>query len=74
MRIYTPFTPYEWNIIKQGLEKEVLKKIKFTLTPKSCLEGKSIILLNSEYLTFEDVFNILMGLFYKIKETVNNYK
>ena len=74
IRIYTPFTPYEWNIIKQGLEKDILKKLKFTVAPKSCTEGKSIILINSEYLTFDEIFNILTGLFYYIKETANNYQ
>ena len=74
IRIYTPFTPYEWNIIRQGLEKDILKKLKFTVAPKSCTEGKSIILINNEYLTFEEIFNILTGLFYYIKETANNYQ
>ena len=74
IRIYSPFTPYEWNIIKQGLEKDILKKLKFTVAPKSCTEGKSIILINNEYLTFEEIFNILTDLFYYIKETANKYQ
>ena len=74
IRIYTPFTSYEWNILRQGLEKDILKKLKFTVAPKTCAEGKSIILINNEYLTFEEIFNILTGLFYYIKETVNNYQ
>ena len=74
IRIYTPFVQYEWNIIKQGLDKEIARKLKFTLAPKSCADGKSIILVNNEYLTFEEIFNILTGLFYYIKETVNKYQ
>lgn len=74
IRIYTPFTPYEWNIIKQGLDKEILRKLKFTVAPKTCIDGKSIILINNEYLTFEEIFNILTGLFYYIKETANKYQ
>ena len=73
IRVYTPFTPYEWNIIKQGLDKNIIKKVKFTTAPKSCTEGKSIILINNEYLTFEELFEVLTGLFYYIKETANKY-
>ncbi len=73
VRIYTPFTPYEWNIIRHGLDKDIAKKVKFTSAPKSCTDGKSIILVNIEYLTFEELFGILTSLFYYIKETANNY-
>ena len=73
IRIYTPFIPFEWNIIKQGLQKDIAKKLKFTVAPKTCTEGKSIILVNNEYLSFEELFEILTGLFYYIKETANNY-
>ena len=74
IRIYTPFTPYEWNIIKQGLDKDISKKIKFTVAPKSSTDAKSIMLINNEYLSFEEIFNILTGLFYYIKETANKYE
>ena len=73
IRIYTPFMPLEWNIIKQNLDKEIIKKVKFTTAPKSCADGKSIILMNTNYLAFDDIFNILTGLLYHIKETANNY-
>ena len=73
IRIYTPFTPYEWNILRQGLDKDIVRKLKFTVAPKSCTDGKSIILLNIEYLTFEEIFNILTGLCYYIKDTANKY-
>ena len=73
IRIYTPFTQYEWNIIRQGLDKDILRKLKFTPAPKSSTDAKSIILLNTNYLTFEDIFDTLTGLFYYIKETANKY-
>ncbi len=73
IRIYTPFMPLEWNIIKQNLDKEIIKKVKFTTAPKSCADGKSIILMNTNYLAFDDIFNILTGLLYHIKETASNY-
>ena len=73
IRIYSPFTPYEWNIIKNGLEKNIAKKFTFTVAPKTCTDGKSIILLNTDYMSFENIFYNLTGLFYYIKETANKY-
>lgn len=74
IRVYSPFTPYEWNIIKQGLDKTILRRVKFTVAPKTCEDGKSILLVNNQNLTFEEMFNILSGLFYYIKETRNKYQ
>lgn len=74
IRVYSPFTPYEWNIIKQGLDKTILRRVKFTVAPKTCDDGKSILLVNNQNLTFEEMFNILSGLFYYIKETINKYQ
>ena len=71
IRIYSPFAPYEWNLIKQNADKEHIRKIKYTVAPKTCTDGKSILLLNIKYLSYEDIFNTLFGLFYSIKETVN---
>ena len=73
IRIYTPFTQYEWNILRQNIKKEYLQKLKFTIAPKSCEEGKSILLLSQNYLTFDEASEILIGLFYQIKSTVNKY-
>ena len=73
IRIYTPFTQYEWNIIKQQVDKNLLRLIKFTIAPNSCTEGKSILLVNSKYLTFEELFNFLTSLFYDIRKIINTY-
>ena len=56
IRIYTPFTPYEWNIIKTGLDKNILRRVKFTVAPKTCEDGKSIILVNNQNVTFDEMF------------------
>ena len=74
IRIYSPFTPYEWNIIKQGLDKDILRRVKFTVAPKTCEDGKSILLADIKNLSFDEIFNILSGLFYYIKETINKYQ
>lgn len=66
IRIYTPYSQPEWKLIQCKLPKTVSKYIKFTLAPKSCVEGKSIILLDNSYINFDEVFNILTDLFYYI--------
>ncbi len=73
IRIYTPFTQYEWNILKANLNKDILRRVKFTIAPKSCNDGKSILLINSEYSDFEEIFNILSSLFYDIRTVINQY-
>ena len=74
IRVYSPFTPYEWNIIKQGLDKDIARKIKFTVAPKTCEDGKSILLVNIRNLNFDEIFETLTNLFYFIKETADKYK
>ena len=66
IRIYTPYTQPEWKIIQRNLPAEILKRIKFTIAPKSCTEGNSILLLNNSYMNFNEIFNILTDLFYYI--------
>ncbi len=73
IRMYTPFIQYEWNIIRQNLDKEIARKIKFTIAPKSCTDGKSILLMNIRYMSFKEIFETLSALFYFIKETANSY-
>ena len=73
IRIYTPFAPYEWNILKQNLNREMLRQIKFTPAPKSCQDGKSILLIESGIMPFNELYELLTGLLYNIKSTINKY-
>jgi len=73
IRIYTPFSEVEWKIIKKGLPSNIIKKIKFTIAPKSCQEGNSILLLNHSYMNFDEVFNILTDLFYYIHKISHEF-
>lgn len=73
IRIYTPYTQPEWQIIQRNLPGNILKKIKFTIAPKSCQEGDSILLLNNAYMNFDEVFNILIDLFYYIHKISHEY-
>ena len=73
IRVYTPFTQYEWNLLKNKLDKNILRRVKFTIAPKTCNDGVSILLVNIEYSDFEEVFNILSSLFYDIKRCISEY-
>ena len=73
IRIYTPYSRPEWNLIQQVLPKNISSKLKFTLAPKSCSEGVSIIILNTCYVNFNEVFNILTDLFYYIHKVIHEY-
>ena len=73
IRIYTPFLQAEWNILQKVLPGNILKRLKFTVAPKSCSEGNSIILLNNSYMNFNEVFNILTDLFYYIYKVSHEY-
>ena len=74
IRIYTPYLQAEWKLIQHKLPSEILKRIKYTIAPSSCLEGNSILLLNNSYMNFNEVFNILIDLFYYINKTRNEFK
>lgn len=73
IRIYTPFTSYEWNILRQNINRDIIKKIKYTPAPKSCTDGKSILLMNIDTMPFDEIFEALTNAFYSIKEVINKY-
>ncbi len=73
IRIYTNLSKGEWNIITAKADKNITKYIKYTLAPNTCTDGKSILLLNRNYLNFEELFNILSNLFYHILKIGYDY-
>ena len=73
IRIYTNLSKGEWNLITANADKNITKYIKYTLAPNTCTEGKSILLLNSKIFNFEELFNILSGLFYHILKIGYDY-
>ena len=73
IRIYMPYTKAEWGIIATRLDRNITKYIKYTIAPKSCREGNSILLFNNAILNFEEVFNILADLFYYINKISYEY-
>ena len=73
IRIYTPFSQGEWNILKNEISKDILRSVKFVIAPKTCSDGKSILLVNTSYIDFQETFNILTSLFYDIKRIRGSY-
>ena len=73
IRIYMPYTKAEWGIIATRLDRNITKYIKYTIAPKSCRDGNSILLFNNAILNFEEVFNILADLFYYINKISYEY-
>ena len=73
IRIYTPYSKPEWNMIQKVLPHNISKKIQFTSAPKTCTEGVSILILNTSYVNFNEVFNILTDLFYYIYKVSHEY-
>ena len=73
IRIYTPYSQAEWNLVAKILTPNILRKIKFTIAPKSCTEGKSILILNTSFVNFDEIFNILNDLFYYIRKVSYEY-
>ena len=68
IRIYIPYNKAEWTIIASRLDRNITKYIKYTIAPKSCQDGNSILLFNNSLLSFKEVFNILSDLFYYINK------
>ena len=73
LRIYTPYSQREWNIIKTKLSGQIVKHINFTIAPKSCTDGNSILLVNTKYMNFYEIFNLLSDLFYNISKNTNEF-
>lgn len=73
IRVYTPYSKAEWNLIHKVLPVNLAKKIKFTIAPKSCQEGASILIINTSYVNFDEVFNILIDLFYYVHKVSHEY-
>lgn len=73
IRVYTPYSKAEWNLIQKVLPVNLAKKIKFTIAPKSCQEGASILIINTSYVNFNEEFNILSDLFYYVHKVSHEY-
>lgn len=73
VRIYTPYSKPEWEIIKKALPDILSRKVKFVKAPQSCTDGTSILVVNTAYVNFNELFNILTDLFYYIHKVSYEY-
>ena len=73
IRIYTPYSKAEWSLVQRTLPPNISRKVKFTQAPKSCKDGVSILSMNSSYVNFDEMFNILTDLFYYIHKVSHEY-
>ncbi len=73
IRIYTPYSQAEWNLVARTLPPNISRKLKFTIAPKTCTEGKSVLIVNTSYVNFDEIFNILNDLFYYIRKVSYEY-
>lgn len=66
IRIYTPFSHQEWNIIRLRTPLNITKYFNWTKAPNKDGKTKGVVLMKNDYLTFNETFNILSDLFYHI--------
>lgn len=74
IRIYTPYTMQEWNIIRNKTSINITKYFNWTKPQKSMDKVKGILLMKTDYLNFNEIFNILSDLFYHISKIVLEFK
>ena len=74
VRIYTPFNKIEWGLISKRLPFEISKLLKFVIAPATCQDGNSIILLDSRFKSFIEIYENLIEIFSKIYEITEEYK
>lgn len=74
IRIYTPYTMQEWNIIRNKTSINITKYFSWTKPQKSMDKVKGILLMKTDYLNFNEIFNILSDLFYHISKIVLEFK
>lgn len=74
IRIYSPFNKIEWSLIARKLSPELSRSLKFTIAPATCQDGNSILLLDSRYSSFIEIYNKLTDLFTLIEKISNEYK
>jgi transcription-repair coupling factor (superfamily II helicase) len=71
IRIFTEYEQNEWRFISNGLDKKIVKHLKWVKAPASSSEAKSIIILDNSLLGTNELFNMFESLFYGINKIQN---
>ncbi len=74
IRINTPYSMQEWNILKSKIDRNITKYFTYSQPPKSLAGVKGILLMNKDEDDFDEIFNKLADLFYYISEVILNFK
>ena len=74
IRIYTPFTHQEWNIIRLKSNLNITKYFQWIKPQKPDDKVRGVVLMNNKYIDFNETFNILSDLFYHISKIVLEFK
>jgi len=74
IRINTPYTFKEWNILKSKIDYKIIKFFTFTQSPKNLANTKGVILLKKNQDNFDEIFNKLADLFYYISDVILNFE
>ena len=74
IRINTPYTIQEWNILKSKIDSKYTRYFNFSQPPKNLNKTKGILLMNKREDNFDEIFNKLSDLFYYISEVVLSFK
>lgn len=74
IRINTPYSMQEWNILKSKIDRKITRYFTYSQPPKSLAGVKGILLMNKDEDDFDEIFNKLADLFYYISEVVLNFK
>ena len=72
IRIYTPYSLGEWNILRRKLKPEIFSLITYKTPPKLTDGTKGILIVNKRYFDFDKIFNILSDLMYDISRIIVN--
>lgn len=74
IRIYTPFSKQEWQLLRNNINFEYIKYFTYTIPPNNKNGAKGILLMNKNEDDFNKIFNKLSDLFYHVANVIFNFE